>query len=89
MPEIARFLGLIVSMYWEAGDPHSVSHFHVRYNEYKVVYGIDPIVQLAGALPIRQERLVEAWAELYQEQLKENWRLVEQGKQPAKIQSLA
>ena len=30
MPEISRFLGLILSMYWEAGDPHSVSHFHVR-----------------------------------------------------------
>ena len=44
---------------------------------------------MAGALPIRQQRLVEAWAELYQEQLKENWLLVEQGKQPTKIQSLA
>ena len=88
MPEIARFLGLILSMYWEAGDPHSVSHFHVRYGQYKAVYGIDPIVQLAGALPIRQQRLVEAWAELYQEPLKENWRLVEQGKMPFKIQGL-
>jgi len=29
MPEIARFWGIIVSMYWEAGDPHSVPHFHV------------------------------------------------------------
>ena len=46
-------------------------------------------MQLAGALPIRQQRLVEAWAELYQEQLEENWRLVEQGKKPFNIQSLA
>ena len=89
MPEISRFLGIIISMYWEAGDPHAVSHFHVRYGEFRAAYGIDPIVQLAGALPIRQQRLVEAWAELYQEQLEENWRLVEQGKKPFKIQSLA
>ncbi|MFZ1473411.1 MAG: DUF4160 domain-containing protein [Anaerolineae bacterium] len=88
MPEISRFLGIIISMYWEAGDPHSVSHFHVRYNEYRAAYGIDPIAQLAGALPIRQQRLVEAWAELNQEKLKEDWLLVEQGKQPFKIQSL-
>jgi hypothetical protein len=57
-------------------------------NEYRAAYSIDPIAQLAGALPIRQQRLVEAWAELYQEQLKENWALIQQGRQPAPIKGL-
>jgi hypothetical protein len=88
MPEIARFLGMIVSIYWEEETPHYLPHFHVRYNGYKAVYGIDPVVQLAGALPIRQQRLVEAWSELYQEQLRENWERVQQGKKPRRIPGL-
>ena len=50
---------------------------------------IAPIVQLAGALPLRQQRLVEAWAELHEEELKENWQLVQQGRSPRKIKGLA
>jgi hypothetical protein len=60
MPEIARFFGIIVTIYMEVSVPHQVPHFHVRYNEYRAFYSIDPIVQLAGALPRRQQRLVEA-----------------------------
>ncbi len=88
MPEISRFLGIIITMYWEADAPHHAPHFHVRYNEYRASYSIEPIVQLAGALPRRQQRLVEAWAEIYQEQLKEDWQLVQKGKKPFKITGL-
>lgn len=75
-------------MYWEVDEPHHVPHFHVRYNEYKASYSIDPIAQLAGALPTRQQRLVEAWAELHQEQLIEAWKLLQQGRKPIKIKGL-
>jgi hypothetical protein len=88
MPEISRFLGIIISMYWEAGEPHREPHFHVRYGDYKAVYSINPIVQLAGALPLRQQRLVEAWAELYQQQLVDNWDRLERGQRPRKIKGL-
>lgn len=60
MPEIARFLGIIITIYLEADEPHQVAHFHVRYNEFQASYSIDPIAQLVGALPRRQQRLVEA-----------------------------
>ena len=89
MPEISRFYGIIITMYWEGGAPHHTPHFHVRYNEYKASYSIDPIAQLAGALPTRQQRLVEAWAELYQQELMEDWKLLQQGRKPAKITGLA
>ena len=51
-------------------------------------YSIQPIAQLAGALPRRQERLVESWAELHQEELLADWDLVEQGRLPFKIKGL-
>ncbi len=88
MPKISRFFGIIISMYWEAGVSHQKPHFHIRYNEFQASYGIDPIAQLAGALPRRQQRLVEAWAEIHQEQLMENWNLAQQGKMPMKIEGL-
>ncbi|GIK73093.1 MAG: hypothetical protein BroJett021_20810 [Chloroflexota bacterium] len=44
MAEIARFLGIIISLYVETGVRHHPPHFHVRYNEYKAVYGIRPAV---------------------------------------------
>jgi hypothetical protein len=88
MPEISRFLGIIITMYWEVDAPHSVPHFHVRYNEYKASYGIDPIVQLAGALPRRQQRLVEAWAEIYQTELMAGWEQLQKGQKPLPIKGL-
>jgi len=88
MPEICRFLGIIITMYWEVESPHHAPHFHVRYNEYQATYGIDPIVQLAGALPKRQERLVEAWAEIYQQELIEDWQRVQHGQKPFKVTGL-
>ena len=88
MPEIARFFGLIITIYLEADEPHQVPHFHVRYNEFQASYSIDPITQLAGALPRRQQRLVEAWAELHQTELLENWQRVQLGQIPRHIRGL-
>lgn len=32
MPEISRFLGIVIKMYW---DEHNPPHFHAEYNEYE------------------------------------------------------
>ena len=34
MPEICRFLGIVISMYF---DEHNPPHFHIRYNDYRAV----------------------------------------------------
>lgn len=39
MAEIARFLGIIISLYVETGVRHHLPHFHVRYNETKPFTG--------------------------------------------------
>ena len=88
MPELSRFYGIIVTMYMEINEPHQVPHFHVRYNEYRASYSIDPIAQLAGALPRRQQRLVEAWAELHQSELLDTWTRVQAGRQASRIRGL-
>jgi hypothetical protein len=43
---------------------------------------------VAGSLPQRQQRLVEAWAELHKEELLSDWELLQNGKRPAQIEPL-
>lgn len=88
MPEISRFFGVIIRMYAEAGEQHHRPHFHAYYQDDVVIYGIDAIEALAGSLPRPQQRLVEAWAELHQEELAENWTLLQDGRAPHKIEPL-
>jgi hypothetical protein len=75
MPEISRFYGIIIRIFTETGEQHHTPHIHVYYQDKKAVYSIDQIELLVGELPRRQQRLVEAWMELYQEELLENWDL--------------
>jgi hypothetical protein len=88
MPEIARFLGIIIRMYAESGAPHHRPHFHAYYQDAVGVYAVDTIELIGGALPRRQQRLVEAWAELHQEELLANWDCLQAGQPPQKIDPL-
>ena len=88
MPELSRFFGIIIRMYAEFGAPHHVPHFHAYYQNDAAVFGIDPVELMAGSLPRRQSRLVEAWAELHQEQLVENWQRLQSGVHPQPIPPL-
>lgn len=71
MPEISRFLGIIVLMYFNEHEP---PHFHVRYNEYQAVLCIRTLNVLAGELPARVRGLVEEWAEVHRDSLMQMWR---------------
>ena len=88
MPELARFFGIIIRMYAEAGGPHHRPHFHAYYQEEIAIYSIDTIDLLAGSLPRPQQRLVEAWAELHREELLANWGRLQEGRAPARIDPL-
>lgn len=88
MPELVRFFGIIIRMFVETGERHHAPHIHVYYQEYIAVYGIHPIELLAGELPRRQQRLVEAWMELYQSELLENWQHTQQGEPVNKMAPL-
>lgn len=88
MPEISRFFGIIIRMYWEAGASHKRPHFHAYYQNDVAVFAIRPKEILAGALPRRQQRLVEAWAELHEQELSDDWDLLHSGGRPRPIEPL-
>jgi hypothetical protein len=87
MPSIARFRGITIYMYTEAGL-HRLPHFHAYYGEYLASVAIDPPGLLEGSLPRRQLRLVLAWAELYQEELRQNWERVQNGQTPHQLEGI-
>ena len=87
MPELSRFYGIIIRMYCEVG-PHHSPHFHAYHGDDEAVYGLDPIELLAGSLPRRQARLVEAWAELRQSELLADWNRLQSGTEPLPIDPL-
>lgn len=85
MPEISRFFGIIIRMFAEPEARHHVPHFHAHYQGCVAVFGVEPVVLLAGELPRRQQRFVEAWAEMHQDELLADWRRLEQGQKPEPI----
>jgi len=52
------------------------------------IYGVDEVELMAGSLPRRQRRLVEAWAELHQPELMDDWQLLQAGQSPLPVQPL-
>ena len=88
MPELCRFFGIIIRMYMEAGKQHHTPHFHAYYKEDIAVFRIDPVEIIAGTLPRRQQRLVEAWAEIHQKELTEDWERLQHGRLPVPIEPL-
>jgi len=88
MPELSRFFGIIIRMYWEVGSQHHAPHFHAYYQDEVAVFSVAPIELLAGSLPRRQIRLVEAWAELHRDELISDWELMQTGRRPRAIEPL-
>lgn len=70
MPEIARFLGILILMHFREHNP---PHFHVEYNEFEATLTIQPLSLLDGKLPPRVLSLVIEWASEHQQELLENW----------------
>lgn len=75
-------------MYWEVNAPHHSPHFHDHYQDDVAIYGVHPVEMMAGSLPRRQRRLVEAWAELHQQELMGNWQRLQTGQSPLPVQPL-
>jgi hypothetical protein len=71
MPEISRFLGIIIAMYYNDHDP---PHFHAKYADFEITVRIaDGIVE--GRFPRRALNLVLEWYTLHQAELLECWKL--------------
>ena len=70
MPEISRFFGLVIRMYFL---DHAPPHFHASYSGAEATVRIGTLELVAGALPPRALALAREWASLHQDELLENW----------------
>ena len=66
MPEISRFGGIIITMYF---DEHNPPHFRASYNGIEALFDLNEAAFTKGALPSKQARLVLAWYELHKNEL--------------------
>ena len=72
MPEISRFYGLIIKMYFLSSE-HNPPHFHVMYGEDVAVFEIESGKMTDGYLPNRAIKLISEWLELHRRELLEIW----------------
>jgi len=86
MPEISRFYGIIVAMFY---SEHNPPHFHARYGGDKVAVDIRTLRVLEGRLPPRALGLVVEWASQHREELLADWERARSGRPPEKIAPLA
>lgn len=70
MPEISRFYGIIVKMYFH---DHAPPHFHAFYGDQEVLINIGTLAVIAGRLSARALGLVTEWAALHQDELLATW----------------
>jgi len=75
MPEISRFYGIIIKMYF--GD-HAPPHFHAEYGDDEALIAIRSVDMISGSLPPRAWALVKEWATMYQAELVNLWDLAAQ-----------
>jgi hypothetical protein len=84
MPEISRFLGIVVAMFY---SDHAPPHFHARYGEHEVTVRIDDGA-VDGHFPRRARALLLEWYGLHRDELRENWERARTRKPLQKIEPL-
>ncbi|MCL2820969.1 MAG: DUF4160 domain-containing protein [Oscillospiraceae bacterium] len=87
MPTLSTFFGIQIRMYWKDNDKHKSPHFHAYYGEYGAVFLLDGNI-FEGSFPKKQKVLIKKWAQMYEDELKNNWLLALAGKQTRKIKPL-
>jgi phosphomannomutase len=85
MPEISRFFGIVVRMFYAE---HGVPHFHARYGRARVSVSIVDLAVLTGSLPPRALGLVLEWAVLHRDELLANWERLRRAERPVPIPPL-
>ena len=87
MPELSRFYNILIKMIYLDNEKHHKPHFHVYYAEYEASVGVDG-EHLAGSLPVKQLKLVQAWAAIHEDELYRAWNMAVRGEPFGKIEPL-
>lgn len=73
MPEIARFYGIIIKMFFKPKE-REPAHIHALYNEYVGVFDIHSFEMAEGDMPLRAQQLVKEWLGEHQDELLDMWK---------------
>ena len=85
MPEISRFFGIIIRMYYDDHDP---PHLHAEHQGNKALFDFQGNI-LRGTLGSRTAlRLVREWIDRHVAELQEDWDLARAGRDLNKIAPL-
>jgi len=76
MPEISRFFGVVIAMYYNDHDP---PHFHARYGSQRARFTLKDMRMIEGDLGPRVQGLVVEWASLHYHELHREWDLARSG----------
>jgi len=71
MPEITRFYGIIIKIFFR--NEHNPPHIHAVYNDYNGMIDIQTLEMIEGDLPAKALELVREWAKNYQPELMNMW----------------
>ena len=85
MPELSRFLGIVVYMYF---NDHNPPHFHVEYGDHRASIAIENLSVLEGGLPSRVLGYVVEWASLHKDELMDDWNMIKSTGKYVKIEPL-
>lgn len=72
MPEICRFYGIIIKMFFKPKE-HESSHLHALYGEHVGIFDLKTMKMTEGDLPKKAQELVHEWMELNQDKLLDMW----------------
>ena len=72
MPEIARFYGIVIKMFFKPKE-HEPSHIHALYGEYMGEFNILTMEMIQGDLPGKAQELVTEWLSAHQAELQDMW----------------
>ena len=85
MPEVSRFFGIVIRIFF---NDHEPAHFHAIYGEYEGLIEIETLAVYRGEIPRRALALVLEWAALHRKELRRDWDLARGGRPPEPIAPL-
>lgn len=84
MPEICKFFGIIISLYWR---DHNPPHIHFTYGEYECSISVlDRVVD--GKAPSKVIAKVNEWMDLYEAEILSLWEKAQKGEKLNRIEPL-
>jgi hypothetical protein len=87
MPELSRFYGMVIQMYFADTGKHHKPHIHVLCGDEDVVIALDGEV-LAGSLPKKKLRAVLVWMDFHEDELYQAWNKAVREEHFGKIKAL-